>query len=118
MKSRILVGAVCGIALIAIFTTGCKKTIINNYYCDCQKDTCKDTCTDSPSNWYGLYAIPGQLTQVDQSTFINNGIAKLANSPYGGLWFEAVRLDIPPCRQYSADSLKLEARVRNPLNEG
>src|SRR5688572_28227540 len=114
MKLKALIGTVCGIALVAIISGGCKKNIINNYHCSCVKDTCKDVVTD----WYGLYAIPGQQTQVDDSTFINGGIAKLANSPYGGQWFSGLRLDIPECRNYSADSIKFEARLKNPTAEG
>jgi hypothetical protein len=113
MKLRALIVTLCGIALIAVFSTGCKKTIINNYYCGCDKDTCDET-----SSWIGTYAIPGSSTDVADNSFISGGIAKLATSPYGGMWFAGMRLELPECREYSADSLKLEARVKNPVAEG
>lgn len=112
MKLRALIGTICGIALIVVFSTGCKK-IINNYYCGCKEDTCDET-----SSWIGTYAIPGSSTDVADNTFISGGIAKLANSPYGGMWFAGMRLELPECREYSADSLKLEARLKNPVGEG
>jgi hypothetical protein len=112
MKIRTLIGALCGIVMVIIITTGCKKVIVNNYYCEC-----KDSCTET-SSWYGIYAIPGSNTYVADNTFISNGIAKLSNSPYGGMWFTGYRLELPECREYSADSLKLEARVKNPVSEG
>lgn len=118
MNIKPLLKSFVGIVLLGIIATGCKKTIIKNYYCDCDMDTCstEPPCTET-SSWIGAYGAETS-TYVADNTFIGNGIAHLSNSPYTGTYFTGYILNIPECRNYSADSIKFEARVKNPLSEG
>jgi hypothetical protein len=77
-----------------------------------------ETSKGGAGRWIGIYAALGdRITYVADSTFIRNGIAKLDNSPYD-YYFIGYRLNIPDNKKYSADNMKLVARVKNPIDEG
>jgi hypothetical protein len=124
MKTKTLIGALAVVVTVVLISNSCTKTIVNNIYdCECV-DTC-DTmppppkppgCTES-SSWLGRYSSLTASTAVADSTFINNGIARMGNSPYGYYW-TGIELPIPACRNLAGDSIRLEARVKNPINEG
>src|SRR5688500_6476670 len=100
MNTKSLFTILLTITILGIISSGCKKTIINNYYCECDADSCevKEPCTDLNADWVGIYGSPtAELTKIPDNAFISNGIAKLipANSPYPSLYWTAVELDIP-----------------------
>jgi hypothetical protein len=130
MKTKTLTGALALVATVVLISNSCTKTIVNDIY-DCE---CVDSCDTTPpppkppvcaetSSWFGVYSggtPQGGITShttVGDSTFISNGIGKLANSPYG-YYFTGIRLNIPGCRNLSGDSIRFDARVRNPIAEG
>lgn len=94
-------------ALIStMFLTGCKKE------CTCPKETCTEA-----GAWVGVYASLTESVVVADSAFINNGVAKLSNSPYSYYW-TGTELNFPACRNISGDSIRFDARIKNPLDEG
>ena len=70
-------------------------------------------CTEKGS-WIGYY-VEGYSSAVDtvnDASFIKNGIAQLAKVP--GLFLCTVQLSIPACRIIDADTVRLEASLKNP----
>ncbi|HNP21940.1 MAG TPA: hypothetical protein PKM63_05630 [Panacibacter sp.] len=64
--------------------------------------------------WHGFYGTPGvDILLAPDLSFINGGIAQLNNSPWS-YFYSSVQLLIPACRIISADSVRLEVRLKNP----
>lgn len=95
-----------------MFLTGCKKD------CECPKppDPPAPPCT-ATSTWKGTYSSTTELMEVYESNFINNGIAKLNTSPWSYFW-TSIETAIPECRRFSADSVRMDIRAKNPVGEG
>src|SRR5687767_10529376 len=118
MKTKTLVGALSVLIFVVLISSSCEKTIVNDIYgCECV-DTCNTETPNNPkppactetSAWTGGYAggtTAGitSYTYVGDSTFISNGIAKMASSPYA-YYFTGIRLNIPSCRSMSGDSIR------------
>jgi hypothetical protein len=125
MKTKPLAGTLAVIMFVILVSSSCEKTIVNDIY-DCE---CVDTCnTETPTTpkppsctemgtWLGRYSSLSASIAVADSTFISNGIARMGNSPYGYYW-TGIELPFPACRNLAGDSMRLDARVKNPLNEG
>ncbi len=65
-------------------------------------------------NWSGTYATDGLPYQiVADSTFINNGIAQLTQSPWS-YFYTSITLPISKCHQINGDSTKLVVYLKNP----
>ena len=71
-------------------------------------------CTEKGS-WIGYYVegYSSAIDTVNDASFIKNGIAQLANSPWP-YFFCTVQLSIPACRIIDADTVRLEASLKNP----
>jgi hypothetical protein len=67
--------------------------------------------------WIGTYGGADlQYLEVDDSTFIKNGVTQLKSSPWGYFW-SAISLAIPKCHQFSGDSVRFTAYLKNPAGQ-
>jgi len=67
--------------------------------------------------WSGTYGTPDLPYQiVTDSTFINNGIAQLTNSPWS-YFYTSITLPIPKCHQVSGDSVRFTTYLKNPSDQ-
>jgi hypothetical protein len=102
------------IALVAILSfNSCKK-------CECvcpPPPPCNNPCDTVKVNWKGSYTSLSSSSNTVDNSFINDGIARLNNSPFSYYW-TSIDLNIPACKNLTGDSIKFEISARNPLSEG
>jgi hypothetical protein len=101
--------------LFSILLFSCKKQAVQSQKDDLLSAEDKSDAAGCPNGqWFGIYATPDLPYQnVDDATFINNGVAQLNNSPWS-YFYTSVSLSIPKCHQFSADSAKFTVYLKNP----
>lgn len=101
---------------MALFS--CKKEAIQNQ----QTSTTVEDNSDATGpcrngSWLGTYGTPNlPFLEVDDATFINNGVAQLNSSPWT-YFYTSVALPIPKCHQFSGDSARFTVYLKNPSGQ-